>query len=330
MSRAPDDLDGKTIAITGIGGFLGLALAHRARARGAVVHGLDASFVSAARAEKAGFEAIVGDVTDPFAAGRLVAGADAVVHTAAIVAEDGDMSRFRHVNVGGTRVVVEAARAAGVSVFVQVSSVMVYGFTFPPGITEDGPQRGEGNPYCITKIESDRLARTFDDPTGMRVAIVRPGDIFAPGSVPWVDRPLALMRAGLFVLPDGGRGVLSPVHVDDVCDGILLTITRRAPGTFNLASSEGMRAYDYFTLLARAAGLPPPKTAPSWLLSPAFGAIGWAADVVGREPPARASALRFLARPAAYSIERARRELGWSPRISPYDGLAALGPSLAS
>jgi nucleoside-diphosphate-sugar epimerase len=323
-------LAGKRIAITGIGGFLGLAMARHARDRGATVRGLDASSAAAARAAREGFEVSVGDVTDPYAAAQLVARADAVVHAAAIVAEDGEMSRFRHVNVGGTRVVAEAARVARVSSFVQVSSVMVYGFTFPPGIAEDGPQRGEDNPYCVTKIESDRLAASLDDPRGMRVTIVRPGDIFAQGSVPWVDRPLALMRAGLFVLPDGGRGVLSPVHVDDVVEGISLAISKGAAGTYNLSSAEGMRAYDYFTLLARAARLSPPRTAPSWLLGPAFAALARAADVLGREPPARASALRFLARPGAYSIARARRELGWSPRISPYEGLAAIGPLVAS
>ena len=109
--------------------------------------------------------------------------------------------------------VTRAAREAGVRRFVHISSVMVYGFRYPPDVTEDGLLAGEGNPYCETKIESERVARSFQEPGTLDVVALRLGDVYGPGSVPWVVRPLELMRRRLFILPSGGRGVLNPVHM---------------------------------------------------------------------------------------------------------------------
>src|SRR5262249_55924364 len=154
------------------------------------VRGIDNSAAAATRAERVGAWVQTGDVTAEGSARRLCGGAEVIVHTAAIVGEGGeggDWARYRRVNVEGTRTMARAARAAGVGRFVHLSSVMVYGFTYPDGVDEDGPLRGENNPYCQTKIESEAALRELL-PSG--VTIVRPGDVYGPGSIPWVVRPL--------------------------------------------------------------------------------------------------------------------------------------------
>ncbi|MGH7438015.1 MAG: NAD-dependent epimerase/dehydratase family protein, partial [Polyangiaceae bacterium] len=205
-------LDGATLSVTGVGGFIGRRLAERALSRGMKVRGLDQS-ESAAR-ELHGVDVVVGDVCDPAAARAACAGADVVVHTAAVVREDGLRELYQRVNVGGTGQMVAAAREAGARRFVQLSSVMVYGYRFPPGVTEDGPLRGEGNPYCETKIESERVAEASREPGRFEITIIRPGDVYGPRSVPWVVRPYLLMKSGLFMLPDGGKGIINQVYVD--------------------------------------------------------------------------------------------------------------------
>src|SRR5206468_3894419 len=107
--------------------------------------------------------------------------------------------------------------------FVHLSSVMVYGFSYLPDVDESGPMRGEGNPYCETKIESERAVLSLDS-RDFGVAVIRPGDVYGPGSVPWIARPLAMMQKGRFFLPDGGRGVINPVYVDNLVDGIFLAM----------------------------------------------------------------------------------------------------------
>jgi len=81
---------------------------------------------------------------------------------------------------------------------------MVYGFDFPNLVAEDGPKRGDGNPYCITKIEGEEVVQTYVGKKNrsiittlypcskfnsygkmMEVIIVRPGDVYGPGFSPW-------------------------------------------------------------------------------------------------------------------------------------------------
>lgn len=165
------------IAITGIGGFIGLRMAERARELGWTVRGLDLSPQAAERARAVGAEVVVGSVNDSEAIQRTVNGADIVFHTAAVVEEDGPRELYERVNIEGTRTVATVASTSGVRQFVQLSSVMVYGFDYPQDIGEEGPFDGNANIYNETKLRSERVAMEFDNVSGMRVIVIRPGDV---------------------------------------------------------------------------------------------------------------------------------------------------------
>ncbi|MGF1466177.1 MAG: NAD-dependent epimerase/dehydratase family protein [Sandaracinaceae bacterium] len=321
----PMDLEGATVAITGIGGFIGRRAAVRFRERGLTVRGLEVDERARAPLLDQGWDVRAGDVTDRSAVRPFVEGADVVLHAAALVREDGPRRLFEHVNVGGTRVVAQACAAAGVARLVHLSSVMVYGFDYPPAVDEEGPFPALlTNPYCATKLKSEGVALAVDgDGTG--VVVLRPGDVYGPGSEPWVERPIRLMRQGLFVLPDEGQGVINHLHVDNLIDAVFLALEGDVLSVpINVTDGVATSCREYFTRLAAWAGLPPPPHAPSALLRPAFGALSLGARLLRREPAARPAALRYLQRPHAYSIERARRMLGYQPRIDLAQGLAAL------
>ncbi len=312
------------IAITGIGGFIGLRMAERARERGWTVSGLDVAEAAAQRARAAGATVIVGDINDADALARALDGADIVFHTAAVVEEDGPRALYERVNVEGTRSVCAAARAAGVRQLVHLSSVMVYGFDYADGVAEDGPFRGNGNPYNDTKYRSEQVAMGFHTPGALEVIVIRPGDVYGPGSRPWVLRPVELLRQGLFMLPDGGRGVINHVHVDNLIDGIVLALERNASGeAFTITDGMATPCRSFFAWHARIAGKPL-RSAPSWLLMGLIGVLAAGARVLGRKPPASAAAIRFLMRRGRYSIDKAQRVLGYVPRIDLDSGLRAL------
>ncbi len=297
-------------------------------ALGATVRGLDASLTAVERVRSMGVRASVGDVCNPAHAKSLCAGASLVIHCAAVVTEGGDRALFDRINVGGTRTVLDAAIAANAG-FVQLSSVMVYGFTFPDGVGEDGPFRGEGNAYCETKLAGDQLVLEAARDRGARALVIRPGDVYGIGSTPWVDRPLALMRQGLFVLPDHGRGVINHVHVDNLIDCILAAVEREAWGrAYNLTDGQRTTCAEYFARVAALAGRSRVRTAPTALLRPLFTTIARASRWVGREPPATEEALAFLLRPGTYSIARAQRELGYAPRVTLDEGFAQIAAAL--
>jgi nucleoside-diphosphate-sugar epimerase len=310
------------LAISGIGGFIGRRLAGRARAAGYRVRGLERDGSRGRAVAELGCQVIHGDVCDPRDARDLARGADAVVHTAAMVQEDGSFAEFRRVNVDGTANVLNASREAGVARVVHLSSVMVYGFRFPFRVDESGPLRGENNPYCQTKIESEEVARRVHRPGRLDVVILRPGDVYGPGSVPWVVRPIELMRRRLFALPDGGRGTMNHLFVDNLVDAIVRSLRTASTGrAFNVTDDATTSFATYFQRLALLVGTPLPRAVPGSGLRLAIAGLERGARLFGRRPPASAAAIDFIRRPHPYSVARARRELGYAPRVGLDQGL---------
>lgn len=319
-------LKSKTLLITGIGGFIGLRAAELALARGLRVRGIEIDPGRAAQTERRlkGVRVFAGDLADPAVLRRALQGVDLVLHTAAIVAEDGSLEDFRRVNVQATRRLAEAAAAAKARIFLHLSSVMVYGFVYPDGVAEDGPLRGEGNPYCITKIESEATLFELHRPGIFDVIVIRPGDVYGPGSGPWVVRPLELMRRRMFALVDGGRGVINHVYVDNLIDAILLAAERvkNARGlAFNLTDGRATTWREYFTRLAEIGGVPRPFAVPGGLMKAAVRVLNFFRRRFGLPLEVQPAGVDFVRRPYAVSIERAREILGYRPAVDLDEGL---------
>ena len=134
---------------------------------------------------------VEGDLGDAAAASRLVEGADAVVHVAAVYRTAGHPdSYYRDVNVGGTERLLEAAARQGVRRFVHTSTVGVHGHVEHPPADETAPF-APGDVYQATKAEAEALALDFHRRRGVPVAVVRPGAIYGPRET----RFLKLFRA---------------------------------------------------------------------------------------------------------------------------------------
>ncbi len=331
MSARGAKVEPPLMAITGAGGFIGLRMAEQARERGYAVRGLELDVRAAARASAAGAEVLVGDVGDGEAVRRLCESASVIFHTAAIVDEGGDWARFRRVNVEGTRHVASVARDLGVERFVHLSSVMVYGFDYPRLVTEEGPLRGEKNPYCQTKIESEEALGELHQPGRFETLVIRPGDVYGPASVPWVVRPAELMRRGLFMLIDGGRGIMNHVYVDNLIDGIFLALDKNATGqAFTLTDGGETTFREYFTRLGRLVGRDRLPSIPAPIAKLLFTLMAPVERMLGRKPLAEPSAVRFVTRRHPYSIAKARSVLGYEPRVTLDEGFRRVAEWLAS
>jgi len=317
----PGEMDwrGTTVGVTGGGGFIGGRLLRRASELGAELRALDVDASSADRAAELGAEVVVGDTRNPEDARAFCSGCDVVLHTAAIVGEGGDIERYRSVNVEGTETVATAAAEGSVDHLVHLSSVMVYGFDPPPEADEEAPLEGEGNAYCQTKIESERRVRRFRD-DGLEVTVVRPGDIYGPRSEPWVIRPLELMKRRLFVLPNGGRGLLDPTYIDNLVDAIALLVDERETGVFNATDGETVTARDFFQYHADMLGGRWIPTVPTGVLRALFSAVDIGFRAVGEVPPASPQAVDFLDKSNGYSDQKLRAA-GHEPRVSLDEGM---------
>jgi nucleoside-diphosphate-sugar epimerase len=300
------------VAVTGAGGFIGGAVCRRLAADGVDVRGLDLP-AAAGPVEATGAEFIACDVTDAAATAAALRDVSHVVHTAAIVSDWGPMDAYVRVNVEGTRNVLDAARDA--ERVVHVSSVAIWGHDFAQDVPEDAPPRPSGNPYVDTKGASDVLARERG------AVVVRPGDVYGPGSVPWAIRPLQALRAGRFAVPR--RGLMTPVYVDDLVELIRLALVRpeAAGGAFVGWEGPPVEIRDFFDRYARMAGRRRVPALPTPLLL-AFATVDEAvARARGRAPTATRWAVRYLSRRATYRASRAQEVLGWHPRVDLDEGM---------
>jgi nucleoside-diphosphate-sugar epimerase len=305
------------VFVTGARGFIGRAIAERFRAEGAEVAGVDFS----ADPER---DVVSGDVAEAGAWQAKVAGADVVVHTAAIVSNAYDLDESWRVNVLGTRNVLEAAAVGGVGRFVHLSSVRAFSdLGFPDGVDEQYPVRPDGAPYVDTKIASEQVALQAHAAGEVECAIVRPGDVYGPGSRPWTLLPLEYIQARRFLLPAMGRGVFSPVYVDDLVAGLALAARRSeaAGQVLTIGGASGVAAKDFFGHYYRMLGRRGPPCLPTSLAVAAARAAGTAERLRGRRTELNAASMRYLARSGGYSIDKARRLLGYEPRIDLDEGM---------
>lgn len=303
--------------MTGALGFIGRAVSDALRAGGAEVRGVD-------RVADPARGVVAGDTTRPDGWRHHARGCDALVHTAAVVSNAVDAEGQWRVNVLGTRRVVEVACDAGVRRLVHLSSVRAFGDRgFPDGVTEEHPVRPDGNPYVDTKIASEQVVLQAHAAGEVEAVVVRPGDVYGPGSRPWVLLPLEAIRARQFVLPAWGRGVFSPVYVDDLVAGVVLAASHPdAAGVFTLAGPRGVECREYFGHLYRLLG----RRGPLGVPTPVGVALAGAADAVnrarGRRSEVNAISMRYLARTGTYSSGRARATLGYAAAVDLDEGMA--------
>jgi nucleoside-diphosphate-sugar epimerase len=199
---------------------------------------------------------------------------------------------------------------------VHLSSVVVYGYDDPSEQDESAARRVTGIPYIDTKSASDRLA------CRRGAVVVRPGDVYGPGSVPWVVRPIELARSGRIAIPGRGEGILLPVFIDDLVEAILRGLEEGEPGRpYTAWDGVPVTVGEYFDRLAAIAGARPARRLPRPVLELIGAAAEAAARLRGADPSFTSRATTFVDRRGTVSTERIREELGWEPRVPLDEGL---------
>ncbi len=321
-TNAPPPPPGRYV-VTGASGFIGTHLTRRLLDAGCEVTHLD---LAPSPVIPPGVRYARCDLRDRASVRAAIAPGtvDYAVHLAARVGDWGTFAEFEAINVTGTRHALEALADAGARRVVHVSSIAAMGLDAGELADETVGPFASGDPYSATKGAGEMVARELQR-AGAPVVIVRPGDVYGVGSVPWVVRPVELMRKRQMVLVEGGRGHFAHAHVDNVIDGALLALAsdRAAGETFILTDGDARCTIgEYFTRLADAAGVARPTRSVPRPVAKAMGlALEAVARVTGRPPPFTRAAVDFLLRRGSFRIDKARDVLGWSPRVTLDEGL---------
>ena len=321
--------------VTGGCGFVGAAIARALKARGDEVIVLD--LVPECPVEGVDYHRV--DITDQAAVTEACRGVDTVIHNASIVhTKQNKQDVIWAVNLGGTENMLEAARANNVPRFIYISSgsVVYEGKDIENG-DESLPYSSISQaPYADSKIEAEKLVLADNGKGGMATCALRPHVVFGPGDNRFMPTLLAKGRNGQLRVQIG-RGIwLSDyTYVTNMTDAVLLADEALAKGgldsvaagqAYFITNGEPMPFWDFIRKVAARLGFPPIKYRAPKSLIYAIAAVKEGIDTLkggtlNAEDGMTRFAIRYMCTHHYFSIEKARRELGYNPAVSVDEGI---------
>jgi len=310
------------VLVTGAAGFLGGHLVDMLLERGDEVRAMvrpveDTDYLRTLP----GVEIVNGDLTDGVSLKRAVQGIERVYNVGAKTGPWGPENVYCAINVQGLADLIHAAMDAGVQRIVHTSSITVYGHSLHGIVTEDNPFHAEDNPYSRTKIAGEKLIANLVKDQGAPVVIVRPAWIYGPRDTASFAKYVSRVESGKFFLIGSGQNIVPTVYVRDVAQGLLKAgdASNNVIGqAYTLASDERVTQAMYLSTIADALGarhisLKVPYTA----LYAAGRSAELAWQAMGRRsdapPPLTTYGITLQGGDQQFSIDKARRELGYAP-----------------
>jgi nucleoside-diphosphate-sugar epimerase len=313
------------VLITGATGLLGSHLIKELQQRGERIRALVLPVENAEGLVRQGVEVVRGDITDANTLAPAVEDIDLIFHLAGMMGVWRPLSDYRLVNVNGSENLYKAAQAANVRRFVHTSSHTVYGLGYGRFMTENDPLRPDPDPYSITKAEGDRLIRRLMLTSDMETVILRPGTFFGPGDRLHFGRMAQKTKDGKALIIGRGDNALPFCYVSDVVQGFMLAgYHENAPGNvYNITNDHPMTQLEMYNAIADAVGGKRPKVHLPYL--PIYYGSIVAERVVARvtrtKPVVTELGALMFGSDNRHSVEKARRELGFEPKVDLYEGI---------
>ena len=327
--------DNDLVFVTGGSGYLGRNLIRRLVRDGRKVRALARSDKAAAAVEALGAEAARGDILDAASLRHAMQGCTRLIHAAADTGHGTLQAGQHHTNLQGTRNVFAAAREAGVTRAVHISteSVLLSGEPLR-NANEDAPiPATHAGSYSSSKAAAERAALEASDAT-MQVMVVRPRFVWGRDDTTALPALAEAARSGKLMWIGGGTYRTSTAHIDNVAEGVLLALEKGRGGRVYFVTDGEPREFRAFvSALLQAVGVEPPtRSLPRWLVK-AVVVLGdrlerWSG---GRIPAALGTQeYGTVGVEVTLDISRARSELGYRPVITVEEGLRTVELPAAS
>jgi len=308
--------------VTGASGFVGSAVARAAQARGLSLRLLVRQASPRRNIEGLNAEIVVGDMADPAAMAKAMAGAKYLFHVAAdyrLWARD-PKEIVRH-NLEGTTAVMTAALAAGVERIVYTSSVATLGFHHDGRPSDEtlplGPAEAIGA-YKRSKVMAEQAVLRMAAERGLPAVIVSPSTPIGPRDIKPTPTGRIIVEAAAGRMPAFLDTGLNLVHVDDVAEGHTLALEKGRTGENYILGGQDVSLGQFLADIASQVGRKPPTVslprAPLYPLALITEAI---AQMTGKEPFLTRDALKMASHHMFFSSAKAERELGYAARPYP-------------
>jgi nucleoside-diphosphate-sugar epimerase len=316
------------VLVTGGTGFTGKALVKRLIDAGHEVVSLDyQEGLKTDEIRSWGARVVIGTVTNREVVKDCMAGVEIVHHLAAAFRElDVPNSHYDEVNIGGTKVVLEEAFAVGVKKFVYCSTCGVHGNVDNPPADENAPIQ-PADYYQRTKYEAEPLVNEYCR-KGMETVILRPAAIYGPGDPERFYMIFKRVNNGKFPMFGSGKTLYHPLYIDNLVDAFMLAME---PGKGNgeaylIADDEYVEIEDLVRRTARALGVS--VKIPHFPVMPLVIG-GHICETICKPfhitPPIFPRRVDWYRQNRAFNIDKAKRDLGYQPKIGLDEGLKRTG-----
>ncbi|RLS86368.1 MAG: NAD-dependent epimerase/dehydratase family protein [Planctomycetota bacterium] len=323
------NMNKRTCLITGAGGLVGSSLAEACVKRGYKVKALIRSGSDGSFLEKLGVEVVRGDLQDKSLPIEATQGVDTVFHCAAKVGDWGSVDSYRQVNVEGLRKLLDSLNPAQFYKFVHFSSLGVYEARHHYQTDESTPppdQHFDG--YTQSKMESEKLALQYHKDKGYPIVVLRPGFIYGPRDRTVLPRLMEKLKTKEVKYIGSSSYAMNNIFVGNLVQAAFLALDNpNAVGqVFNLTDGEKVSKKRFITTIAKGMNLPTPffLPVPLWLVKLIASSMEKKALKRGalEAPKITKANIKFLGLNLDFSIEKAKRILGYAPAKTFDEGMA--------
>lgn len=320
--------DTDLLLITGATGLVGSHVAERARSLGLRTRALVRGASDSRLLDGWGVEKADGELTDPESLQKAAAGVTLVVHCAAKVGDWGPVDDYRAINVRGLEHLLNAVEAGGtLSRFIHISSLGVYEGRDHHGTDETVEPSTLGmDGYTLTKVEAEKLVLRHVREKQLPATVLRPGFIYGPRDRSVLPRLLERLKAGQVKYLGTGEQLMNNTYVGNLVDVVFDVLGRRETigQIYNITDGALVSKRDFISTVATLAGYPVPTAAvPLGVARFLAKASERVYRLLGKkEAPLLSNAkFKFMGLNLDFSIEKARRELGYQPRVEFQNGM---------
>lgn len=310
----------RKIFITGASGFIGRAVVNRLRDNFELTLLLPPDEPAPGLGD---LNIVRGDVTRPGSLTGLMKGHDTVIHLAGAVGYQ-SWRNCMSINIDGSRNVMKKAVKAGVIRFIHMSSVSVYGRIPDIKIKEDQPFQKIRDPYGDTKIEAEKLIRHFAEKNRIDLTVLRPTAVYGEGDNKFLPKLVENLKSGKFRMMGDGTQPVDLVNVSDVAEAVYLVLIKpeSVGQTYNIANPKNPSWNKLLKEACAELDIPYNKRYISYKMAyRVAGLMEFFSIFTGKSPRLSRYAVRLVGRKYNYSVEKARKEIGFEASTDLIEGI---------
>jgi len=289
------------VFVTGATGVLGRPVVRLLAEEGHRVRALARSPSNDPVITRLGAKPVRGDLFDPASLAAAVAGSSAVLHLATRIpprskaASPDAWAENNRIRTDGTRNLVDAALAAGVSTVLYPGICFIYG-DGGDGWIDAETAAVDAGPALTSTLDAEEEVGRFTRGGG-RGIVLRMGYFYGPEAESSLDT-LALARRGAAILAGPGDAFYPSVWVDDAASAVVDALRSAPAGTYDVVDDEPLPRRELARAVAEAAGRPFVLRPPMWLLKLVGG-----------------TQTEFMGRSQRVSNRRLKAATGWAPTV---------------